>query len=176
MNVLTVKFAWQMVTSSKREGWRCVLVECGGVFVEMAGTRQMLILSVNSWTWGKEVRKELRAMEHMCIYNHMFIYHECYSEPTIYSNSEFGEGKGPIVLSNVECGGWETDIIQCSSKEHLTFSCPRNHTAGVLCRDCEYIQVVHINWECSHVCQKALTSQVLGLYSLLVYAYMTQNI
>ena len=68
----------------------------------------------------------------------LFIYCECYSEPTLYSDSEFGEGKGPIVLSNVECGGWETDIFQCSSMEYLTFSCPRNHTAGVLCRDCEY--------------------------------------
>ena len=59
VNVLTVKFAWQMVTSSKREGWRCVLVECGGVFVEMVGTRRMLILSVDNWTWEKAVRKEL---------------------------------------------------------------------------------------------------------------------
>ena len=48
-NVLKVKFAWLMATSSKREGWRCVLVECGEVFVEMAGTRQMLTLSVNNW-------------------------------------------------------------------------------------------------------------------------------
>ena len=69
--------------------------------------------------------------------------HAIYSEPTLYSNSEFGEGEGPIVLSNVECGGWETDIFQCSSKKYLSFSCPRTHTAGVLCRDCELLCPTH---------------------------------
>ena len=31
-------------------------MEYGEVFVEMDGIRQMLILSVNNWAWGKEVR------------------------------------------------------------------------------------------------------------------------
>ena len=45
-----------MATLARREGWKCVLVESGEVFVEMAGTRQMLTPSANSWTWEKEVR------------------------------------------------------------------------------------------------------------------------
>ena len=50
VSVLMVKFVWRMGTSARRGGWRCALVECGEVFAEMAGTRRMLILSVNSWT------------------------------------------------------------------------------------------------------------------------------
>ena len=49
-SVLKVKSVWQMVTSAKRGGWKYVLVECGEVFAEMAGTRRMLIFSVNNWT------------------------------------------------------------------------------------------------------------------------------
>ena len=45
-----VQFDWQMGTSAKKGGWRCVLVEYGGVFVEMAGTRWMLTFFVNNWT------------------------------------------------------------------------------------------------------------------------------
>ena len=55
------------------------------------------------------------------------------TESVAYHNSYFGAGYGPILYSNVSCGGWETSFAMCSKNEFLSFSCPREHTAGLLC-------------------------------------------
>ena len=55
------------------------------------------------------------------------------AEPIAFSNSYFGAGDGPIIYSQVACGGWERDIDDCDKAEVLEFTCSRDKVAGVLC-------------------------------------------
>ena len=55
------------------------------------------------------------------------------TEPVSYSNSSFGAGIFPIVFSNFACGGWETNLADCSRQVYPQSACSRNHVAGVLC-------------------------------------------
>lgn len=57
------------------------------------------------------------------------------TEAVAYHNSYFGDGDGPISYSRVSCGGWEKKLTDCSSKKYPSFSCSREHVAGVLCGD-----------------------------------------
>ena len=63
-------------------------------------------------------------------------------EPTVYTNSKFGDGYGPIVYSYVQCNGWEGGIHECFKYEYLQFSCSRSSVSGVLCHDGRYLCVV----------------------------------
>ena len=54
-------------------------------------------------------------------------------EPVAYSKSYFGAGDGPIIYSQVACGGWESDISECKKAEVLEFTCSRDKVAGMLC-------------------------------------------
>ena len=45
-------------------------------------------------------------------------------EPVIYTNSEYGLGKTPIVYYNIQCQGWEKSIIKlttCTSHDELIY-------------------------------------------------------
>ena len=55
------------------------------------------------------------------------------AEPIAFSNSYFGAGDGPIIYSQMACGGWERDIDDCDKAEVLEFTCSRDKVAGVLC-------------------------------------------
>ena len=55
------------------------------------------------------------------------------AEPVAYYNSYFGAGDGPIVYSQVSCGGWEDTLSECDKTEQFGFSCSRKQVAGVLC-------------------------------------------
>ena len=55
------------------------------------------------------------------------------TEPIAYSKSYFGAGDGPIIYSQMTCGGWERDISQCTKAEVFEFTCSREQVAGVLC-------------------------------------------
>ena len=57
------------------------------------------------------------------------------AEPTVYTNSKFGDGYGPIVYSYMQCNGWEKGITDCPKYEYLQFTCLRTSLAGVLCHD-----------------------------------------
>ena len=63
-----------------------------------------------------------------------------HTAPISYTNSEFGEGSGPIIFSNLGCEGWEKNIVQCSWSEYGSFSCSRDQLVGVFCHDGESIQ------------------------------------
>ncbi len=46
----------------------------------------------------------------------------------------FSEGTGPIYLDNVECGGNETELIECASVDELAIhNCRHEEDAGVIC-------------------------------------------
>ncbi|XP_011409971.1 PREDICTED: scavenger receptor cysteine-rich domain superfamily protein-like [Amphimedon queenslandica] len=56
-------------------------------------------------------------------------------EPYIYTGSMFGDGNGPIVYSDVMCGGWEASIDSCSKSQYPWSSCSRRNVVGIACRD-----------------------------------------
>ena len=69
-------------------------------------------------------------------------------EPVVFLNSIFGAGQYPIVHSNFACGGWESNLTDCSSTVYTQFNCSRNNTAGVLCGygnmlSCCYILIIN---------------------------------
>ena len=59
------------------------------------------------------------------------------TEPTVYTNSYFGDGNEAIIYSDFECGGYEQTVNECSKKEHGSFTCSLNNVVGIICRDSE---------------------------------------
>ena len=55
------------------------------------------------------------------------------TEPVAYTKSYFGAGDGPIIYSQMACGGWERDISECDKADAFEFSCSRDQVVGVLC-------------------------------------------
>ena len=47
--------------------------------------------------------------------------------------AEFGEGKGPIHLDDVDCRGEEAMLYQCRANRWGTSNCNHNEDAGVVC-------------------------------------------
>ena len=64
-------------------------------------------------------------------------------EPIAYTADEFGVSIGPVVYSNVDCGGWENYLIECQKNNYLEITCSYATVAGVLCADgqCQYLSV-----------------------------------
>ena len=54
----------------------------------------------------------------------------------MYSSAHFGEGTGPIFLTDLDCSGSESNLFNCS---YNTVSTPYPHSqdAGVQCSPCE---------------------------------------
>ena len=74
----------------------------------------------------------------------MIMWHwSLYVEPTVYTNSYFGDGDLPIVYSNMECRGYENTVLECTKQEFGTFTCSRDKVVGITCQDgmwCCYIR------------------------------------
>ncbi len=45
----------------------------------------------------------------------------------------FGQGSGPVILSDVICSGQETSLHNCTSDRTRASSCPHSQDAGVTC-------------------------------------------
>lgn len=58
-----------------------------------------------------------------------------HAEPYVYYGSMFGDGNGPIVYSDVMCGGWEASIGGCMTNQYPASSCSRKNVVGIACRD-----------------------------------------
>ena len=56
-------------------------------------------------------------------------------EPVAYLGSTFGESIGPIIFSNVQCGGWESSLEECLKTYYIDVSCTGDRLAGVMCVD-----------------------------------------
>ena len=56
-------------------------------------------------------------------------------EPMAYQMSKFGGSIGPIVYSNVRCGGWENSLTECIKTNYIDLNCTRERIAGVQCLD-----------------------------------------
>ena len=66
-------------------------------------------------------------------------------EPLAFTGAEFGVATGPIVYSNVDCGGWENGITECMKSSHLNIQCSHSSVAGVMCADgiCDIVCVMY---------------------------------
>ena len=49
----------------------------------------------------------------------------------------FGQGTGPVLLSNVECTGTESSLLSCSHAGDDIFYCSHSSNAGVICPLCK---------------------------------------
>ena len=49
------------------------------------------------------------------------------------TNAVFGQGSGPILLSNVMCSGFETSLFDCPHSGFELNSCGHSADAGVSC-------------------------------------------
>ena len=47
--------------------------------------------------------------------------------------SQFGQGTGPILMSNLQCSGDESHLINCSYSPFLYTSCSHYYDVGVIC-------------------------------------------
>ena len=47
--------------------------------------------------------------------------------------TQFGQGTGPIFISDVQCTGQESNLFDCSYRSVPTSSCTHYHDAGVKC-------------------------------------------
>ena len=67
----------------------------------------------------------------------MLLTYSCHylTEPEVYYGAAFGKSTGPIVYSNVRCGGWETSLDECAKTNYINFTCPKDRIAGALCVD-----------------------------------------
>ena len=56
-----------------------------------------------------------------------------------WQGAHFGEGSGPILLSNVTCNGTESSIEQCSNTDWLNHSCSHQEDVGVTCGEMQSV-------------------------------------
>ena len=55
-----------------------------------------------------------------------------------YDTAMYGEGSGPILLSNVSCNGSESQLLDCPY-EAPDSNCDHSLDAGIYCSTCESI-------------------------------------
>lgn len=49
------------------------------------------------------------------------------------TNSEYGQGYGPILLSNLWCAGSEERLMDCRAEQNSELSCTHSQDVGVVC-------------------------------------------
>ena len=47
---------------------------------------------------------------------------------------QFGPGVGPILLNNVRCGGYETNLLECPHPGIEIENCQHSQDIGVVCK------------------------------------------
>lgn len=60
--------------------------------------------------------------------------HSSYIGAEARVNAAFGQGSGPVLLSNVGCTGLEPRLLECPSSGLETVYCSHSQDAGVVCR------------------------------------------
>ena len=45
----------------------------------------------------------------------------------------YGQGTGPVLLSNVGCNGAETDLLECQKSYFLDYFCTHERDVGLKC-------------------------------------------
>jgi len=53
-------------------------------------------------------------------------------------DAAFGEGSGPVLLSQVRCTGWEYRLFNCTNRKLEIVNCLHSRDAGVVCTQGTY--------------------------------------
>ena len=78
-------------------------------------------------------------------YMHKFIM----LEPMAYIGSTFGEAKGPVIYSDVQCEGWQNNLRDCKKLQYENVTCPHYTVAGVMCSNGDVVilsQFVYVSF------------------------------
>ena len=51
----------------------------------------------------------------------------------LQTNSEYGQGYGPILVSNLQCAGSEERLVDCRAMQNSELSCTHSQDVGVVC-------------------------------------------
>lgn len=54
------------------------------------------------------------------------------------TSSQYGDGDGAIIYSNLDCKGFENDISACNKSSYGEFTCSRNNVVAIKCKDSEF--------------------------------------
>lgn len=82
------------------------------------------MLSTNKRTTNCEKKKKLRCVQNECVY---------YRYNGLQISNAYGPGSGPIWLSDVECNGDETDIMQCRHAAWGSHNCDHSQDVSISC-------------------------------------------
>ena len=64
----------------------------------------------------------------------MYMYFTVITDAIAYSNAKFGAGTGSIFLDNLQCGGTENSLLNCTSDSVVRCYSGHNEDAGVRCQ------------------------------------------
>ena len=65
---------------------------------------------------------------------------------TVYhSSTQFGQGTGPILFTNIGCSGTESTLLECSRSVFGVTSCTHSRDVGVKCEGIATVNVYHVH-------------------------------
>ena len=118
---------WLEVSWRMWDEWKCVLKGDGELYLMMDGQPLMLKLYVDNWDIVQRVS---------CLIHNYFcgnIKNLSFTEVSVYGRAHFGEGIGPILMSDVECRGSESRLLDCLNSE-ITADKSHAEDIGVHCQ------------------------------------------
>ena len=80
-------------------------------------------------TWGTVCDEEWDIRDAHVVCRMLGFHHAIDAKSTAF----FGEGAGPVWLSNLQCSGNESDISECSHSGWGLQNCGHNRDVGVVC-------------------------------------------
>ena len=69
-----------------------------------------------------------------------------YFSPYAYGSAQYGQGTGPIWLSNISCIGNESSLVDCSQSSAGTNNCTHSDDAAVSCDSYYYYYYRYYNY------------------------------
>lgn len=95
---------------------------------------------------------ETSSMKFFMLVNSLFLFRCSTGTAQAVTGAQFGQGRGPIWLDNVDCAGHEEDIEECDHPAWGEHNCMHNEDAGVSCMTSGRTYAPRITCKLMHVC------------------------